>query len=343
MESEKIHIILAYPNDNYDSRITKSIEICKKFPWIECHYLEKGESYEKLQKFSDKNLFEIAILPNHLGGILENMLPFYPNLKWVQAMGTGIDKLLECPDFIKRKDVVLTNLRSVSNCLLSEFAIFGCLYFCKNTRYYLDLMEKKEWVPKDYFGIETLEKKTALIIGAGSIGTAIAKKCKLAFNMKVLGIKREVSLEKTEYFDKIFVLEEMKNLISEADFVFNCLPTLKGVGKLYNEEIFKLMKKTAIFINIARGVIVDENALYKALKEDWIRGAALDVFEKEPLDKNHVFYNDDKVKEKVLISCHSMDKGPQYEEMMCYLLEQNLINYKEGKSLNGIINKYLGY
>ena len=343
MENKKIHIILAYPNDNYDSRITKSIEICKKYPWIEFHCLEKGEPFEKLKDVANKDLYEVAILPNQIGGILEHILPHYPNLKWVQAMGTGIDKLLECPNFIKTKEIVLTNLRSVSNVLLSEFAIFGCLFFSKNARYYLDLMEKKEWVPKDYFAIESLENKTALIVGAGSIGTAIAKKCKLGFNMKVLGIKREVSLEKTEFFDKIFSLEKLKDLVSEADFVFNCLPTLKGVGKLYNEAIFKAMKKTSIFINIARGVIVDEEALSKALKEDWIRGAAIDVVEKEPLDKNHIFYNDAKVKEKIFMSCHSMDKGPQYEEMMCHLLEQNLINYKEGKALTGVINKEFGY
>lgn len=343
MEKQKIHIILAFPNDNYDNRITQSIEICKKFPWIECHYLEKGESYEKLRDFPNKNLFEVAILPNQVGGILENILPYFPNLKWVQAMGTGIDKILECPNFIERNDILLTNLRSVSNVLLSEFAIFGCLYFCKNTKYYLDLMEKKKWVPKDYFAIESLEKKTALIVGAGSIGTAIAKKCKLGFNMSVIGIKRNVSKEKSEFIDSIYPLEDLNKLVGEADFVFNALPTLKLFGKLYTEEVFKLMKKTAIFINVARGVIVDEIALCKALKEEWIRGAALDVFDKEPLDENHPFYTDSKVKDKILITCHSMDKSPQYEEMMNHLLEQNLLNYKKGKDLNGIINKEVGY
>lgn len=343
MESKKIHVILAYPNDNYDNRITKAIEICQKHPWIECHWLEKGLPNEKLRDFPNRDLIEVAILPNQVGGILEHILPFFPNLKWVQALGTGIDKLLECPKFIERKDVVLTNLRSVSNVLLSEFAIFGCLYFSKNTPYYLNLMEKKEWVPKDFFANDCLEEKTALIVGAGSIGCTIAKKCKLAFNMKVLAIKRSATNEKSEFIDKIFTLEELKNVVPEADFVFNCLPTLKGIGKLYTEDIFKAMKKNAVFVNVARGVVVDENALCKALREDWIKGAALDVFEKEPIDKTHPFYNDSKVKEKVFVSCHSMDKGPQYEEMMCRLLEQNLVSYKEGKPLNGIINKEFGY
>lgn len=343
MENKKTYIILAYPNDCFDNRITKAIEICQKHPWIECHFLDNQLPYEKLKEFPNKDLYEVAILPNQIGGILENILPYFPNLKWVQAMGTGIDKLLGCPNFIERKDVILTNLRSVSNVLLSEFAIFGCLYFSKNTRYYLDLMEKKEWVPLDFFENGCLENKTALIVGVGSIGTAIAKKCKLAFNMKVLGIKRNISSDKHDFIDKMYPLEEIKDIVSDADFIFNCLPTVKGMGKLYTEDIFKAMKKNAVFVNVARGVVVDEQALCKALKEDWIKGAALDVFEKEPLDKNHSFYNDAKVKEKVFVSCHSMDKGPQYIEMMCHFLEQNLLNYKEGKLLNGIIIKELGY
>ena len=103
------------------------------------------------------------------------------------------------------------------------------------------------------------------------------------------------------------------------------------------------MKKNTVFVNVGRGDVVDEIALCKALREDWILGAALDVFEKEPIDKNHEFYNDEKVKEKVFISCHSMDRGTQYSEIICDLLEENLIKYKQGKSLNGIIDKELGY
>lgn len=342
MEEKKIHVLLAYPNNIDDKRITKSVEICKKFPWIEFYCLPHDESYQKLHDLPDKELYEVAILPNQVSGILENIFPYFPNLSWVQAVGTGVEKILTCPNFKENKKIVLTNLKSASDPFLSEFAIFGCLYFAKNAGFFHDLKQEKKWCPKDYFSIECIENKIVLIVGVGSIGTEIARKCKYGFNMKVYGIKRDIS-KKPDYVDEIYELDNLKDIVSKADFVINCLPNLSNIGKIYTEDIFKCMKKSAVFINVGRGVIVDEPSLCKALKENWIRGAALDVCEKEPIDSSHPFYSDSQVKEKVFLTCHSIDRGPLYIEKAGQILEENLLNYKEGKSLSGIVNKELGY
>lgn len=113
-------------------------------------------------------------------------------------------------------------------------------------------------------------------------------------------------------------------------------------GKLYDLDFFKKMKKTAIFVNTGRGSVVDQMALALALREGWILGAGLDVVEKEPMEEGDELYGEE-VRDKLLLTCHSMDKSEDFMLKLEELVRENLKRFINGETMKGIVNKKLGY
>jgi len=126
-----------------------------------------------------------------------------------------------------------------------------------------------------------LEGKTLGIIGAGRVGSTLARKCRAAFDMKVLAYDPYISSEKAREIG-VSLCENLQELLARSDFVSVHVPLTPQTKGLIGEKELKLMKKSAFLINVARGGVVDEEALYKALKEKWIAGAATDVYSEEP-------------------------------------------------------------
>ncbi len=139
---------------------------------------------------------------------------------------------------------------------------------------------------REEFAASDLEGKTLGIVGVGKVGSTLAKKCKAAFNMKVLSYDPYLSPEKAKEME-VSLSDSLPELLKESDFVSIHVPLTKETTDLIGEEELKLMKSTAFLINVGRGRIVDEKALAKALKEKWIAGAASDVFSQEPPDPDN--------------------------------------------------------
>jgi len=139
----------------------------------------------------------------------------------------------------------------------------------------------ENFVIREEFAASDLDGKTLGIVGAGRVGSTLAKKCKAAFNMKVLAYDPYLSLEKAKEIG-ISLSDSLPELLEESDFVSIHVPLTKETRDLIGEKELKFMKPTAFLINVARGRIVNEKALAKALKERWIAGAASDVFSQEP-------------------------------------------------------------
>ena len=139
---------------------------------------------------------------------------------------------------------------------------------------------------REEFAASDLEGKTLGIVGAGRIGSTLAKKCKAAFNMKVLAYDPYLSPEKAKEME-VSLGDSLPELLKESDFVSIHVPLTKDTRDLIGEKELKFMKRTAFLINVGRGRIVDEKALAKALKEEWIAGAATDVFSQEPPDPDN--------------------------------------------------------
>jgi len=174
--------------------------------------------------------------------------------------------------------------------------------------------------------------KTIGIVGLGRIGSAVAKRA-LAFNMKVLyyDVIRQPGLEKELGIDYV----ELETLLKQADFVTVHVPLLPQTHHLISEKELKMMKRMACLVNTSRGPVVDEKALYKALKEGWIWGAGLDVWEKEPVEMDNPLLKLD----NVVIAPHIASASIETRTRMAVMAAENLISILEGKVPPNLVNK----
>src|SRR6266566_213257 len=197
------------------------------------------------------------------------------SLKWVQALGTGVDGIADQPGL--RQDVVLTNMHGFHGGPVSEAALLAMLALARNLPRSLRQQAGRKW---DRFPVKVLKGKTVGIFGVGAIAAELAPKCK-AFGMKVAGIssvKRQVP-----GIDAMVGRDELERAVKELDFLVILTPYTAETKNIVDAKIFGAMKPSAFLVNLARGGVVDEDALVDALKSGKIAGAALDVFATEPL------------------------------------------------------------
>lgn len=192
----------------------------------------------------------------------------------------------------------------------------------------------------EQFDIAMISGQTLGIIGYGSIGRAIAARAR-ALEMKVLGLRRRAFYPPQESvgIDRIYRPEERLEMLSQSDYVVVTAPLTEQTRGLIGDAEFAVMKKSAVVINVGRGPTIDEQAMIRALSENRIRGAALDVFDQEPLPQGHPFYS----LENVLLSPHCADHTPDWlDNAMEFFLAQ-LERFKRGETLLNIVDKRLGY
>jgi phosphoglycerate dehydrogenase-like enzyme len=182
--------------------------------------------------------------------------------------------------------------------------------------------------------------RTLGIVGYGSIGRAIAARAR-ALDMNVLALRRRVSSQTSQdpLVEQVYPSEQRLQMLSRCDYVAVTLPLTEQTRGLVGEAEFAAMKKDAVIINVGRGPVIDEVAMIKALSENRIRGAALDVFDQEPLPKGHFLYK----LENVLLSPHCADHTPDWlENSMRFFLTQ-LERFRRGETLLNIVDKTQGY
>lgn len=204
-----------------------------------------------------------SIAPSVLG----DQVQVNPNLKWVHSLSAGIDGYCGNPHF-KASTIPLTNAKGAYSAVLGEFIALGVLFHTKHVERFMQRKVEKKW---EIEPMELVSRKHIAFIGYGDIGGACAKICKLGFDMKVTGLKRNpesVSDEHRSYCDEVVGNDQYERVISEADFVCGILPKVPGVtDDFFNEETtFSKMKESAVFMNIGRGTTVNEDDLCKALK-----------------------------------------------------------------------------
>ena len=346
MENKLKVLIAPYANKNY-WLVDKAIEFLKndKRLCVSVIPQEELKTPENIPFLSNNNEFEVLVVTNGDAHVTDHVIKQIKGLKWVQVLGTGVEKLLKF-DSVLNKDITLTNLKSVSAIELAEFAMLGVLYFMKKIPLFNELKDKKEWMPVQDTPFDLhLYNKKAVVIGLGEIGSEIARKCHYGFSMNVIGVKRNpatVCANMNVCCKEIVKPDNLKETVKDADFVFAALPFNK-TGYVVTEEVLMNMKKGSIFVNVGRGTTVDEKGLIKALKADIIRAAALDVFEVEPLPKDSPFYTDPSLKDRVLNTCHKMDQGIINLQVTYDFLSKNIELYLSDKQLENIVDKEKGY
>jgi D-2-hydroxyacid dehydrogenase (NADP+) len=253
-------------------------------------------------------------------------------LRWVQTKGAGVDGLL-FPEFIE-SNVALTSASGIHGIQISEMIIAMMLVLTKQMHKFMRYKFEAKWQPHTP---DELAGKIVGILGLGSIGSETAKKTK-CLGMKIIALKKHPT-KKPYYVDEILGSEGLDRLLRQSDFVVLTLPLTDETYHMIGEEQFRSMKPTAYVINMGRGALIDTNALLKALKEGWIAGAGLDVFENEPLPVDSELWKLD----NVVITPHVAGSSPYYDERAVEIFCDNLKRYIEGKPLRKDVDKKAGY
>jgi phosphoglycerate dehydrogenase-like enzyme len=221
---------------------------------------------------------------------------------------------------------------------LAEFVAMAMLQHAKNLDRLRRDKAEKMWCPSH---TDTLENKTLCIVGMGNIGRAVAERVR-PFGTRVLGVKRTVRDEDPawDYSDALYNTDRLHDALGEADYVAVTLPGTPKTRHLIDADAIAAMKPGAYFANVGRGSVVDEGAIVEALRSRHLSGAALDVFEVEPLPQESPLWELD----NVIISPHSTDNLPELtNKLQTDLFCENLRRYLEGEPLANVLDKELLY
>jgi D-2-hydroxyacid dehydrogenase (NADP+) len=261
----RVLILLTLPKDVRDYYAAK---LAQKFPELT---IDVVDHHSKAPPFMAAADVLITFGPM----MKDEVLRHSPKLKWVQALGTGVDGIIDMPSL--GQDVVITTIRGIHGEPVSEAAIMAMLALARrlpDSVRYQDQRSWTRWPPR------LIDRKTVGIFGIGLIAEALAPRCK-ALGMTVVGFsstQREVA-----GFDRMYLRSEIIARAGELDFLVLLVPYAEDTRRLIDARVFAAMKPTGYFVNLARGGIVDEDALRQALEAGQIAGAALDVFQEEPL------------------------------------------------------------
>ena len=263
----------------------------------------------------------------------KNLLSRSPRLKWIQTMSAGVDRL---PEDIMKSPVRIANASGLHGTPMAEVVLQMMLMFAKDAPSCFQMKAKKEF--KRYTPM-LLKGQTAGVLGLGAVGKEIARLCQ-ACGMAVLGIRRS-SREGEAYsnVDRVYSREQLSQFLAASDFVIIAMPLTRETKGMIGEKELRSMKPTAYLINVARGAIVDEAALIRALEEKWIAGAGLDVFVDEPLPPESRFYE----LPKVIFSPHISGEMPDYERRATEVFCENLQRYLQGEPFRHEVDKLKGY
>ncbi len=277
---------------------------------------------------------------------IREALPNLPNLRWTQSIWAGVEPLL---DVSLRRDYILTNARGVFGELMSEF-VFGYLLLHEKKMFErYRAQQSRKWEDSDG---SMLRGKTLGLLGVGSIGAHLAGTAK-HFGMITRGFTRES--ETSKHVDKYYHPstlphpnplpyrahvpkgERILAFATGLDYLVCVLPKTSGTNKIVDANLLNALPPHAIFINVGRGNAVDESALIEALNQNKIAGAVLDVFEQEPLPKDHPFWETP----NLLLTFHTA--AISHPEDIVKLFMENYLLYTKGKPLKYQVDFERGY
>lgn len=287
-----------------------------------------GSREQAARAFEDA---EVALLWDHGRELLEAAWPSATRLRWVQASSAGVDEVL-FPGLVE-SDVELTNARGIFDESIAECVVGLLLAVVVDLPGILDRQRVRLWEHR-YTG--RLAGSSLLVLGAGSIGRAIGAKAK-ALGMRASAVAR--TAREDDVFGEVAGVGSLHEVLGGADYVVNALPLTSETRRLLGADEFALMRPTARFVNVGRGGTVDESALVAALREGRIAGAALDVFEQEPLPADSPLWG----MPNVLVLPHMSGDFEGYEAALVELFLDNFDRFLRGAPLHNRVDKRLGY
>ena len=254
------------------------------------------------------------------------------SLKWIHWGGAGVNSAL-FPE-LANSSVALTNSRGIFDAAMSEYVLGMILIMAKQLDKVLQSQQENHW---QYRLSESIAGKNALVVGAGSIGRAIGRRLK-ANQMNIRAIGRSARSVDDD-FEEYLGTSDLHSELPWADYVILVTPLTSETYGLFGQPAFAQMKNSARFINVGRGPCVDESAMIEALKNNKIAGAALDVFETEPLPADNPLWS----LPNVMVTPHVSGDFKGFKEAMVNQFLRNYKRYKNNDQLINIVNKQRGY
>jgi phosphoglycerate dehydrogenase-like enzyme len=254
------------------------------------------------------------------------------SLRWLHYSGAGIDHLL-FPALVESR-VALTNSRDLYSDAIAEHALALLLALAKRLPEALIDQAQRRWEHRES---ELLDGKLLGIVGLGSIGRALARRAR-ALGMRVWGLRRRPG-PPGRVVERVLGAAELDCLLAAADWVVVAVPLTAETRGMIGAEQLRRMKPSAGLVNVARGEVVDERALARALREGWLRAAASDVFEEEPLPPTSPLYD----LPNMLISPHMAPNAAGWRDRTVGLFLENFARYGDGRRLRNVVDKRRGY
>lgn len=304
-------------------------KLTEAFPHLQIESVARNSALaDALERYQPEVMFSVNIssdAPFPRDAVLE-----CSSLKWVCVGGSGTDHIGPWD----AAQLSVSNSAGVASQMMAEYALGSFIHFNIDVPGLMKDQAARYWDRSRT--VVSLDGKTILIVGLGSTGRALAKLAK-AFGMTVIGTRARV--QNTPNCDEVHGPDSLPQLWPRADYVAVCTPRLPSTKGLVNSASFDLMKPGAVLANVARGGVVDEAALIKALESGHLRGAAMDVFSTEPLTDNDPIWN----APNMLISPHCSAVHSGWEDASVDRFAANLERYLSGEALLNVVDPDRGY
>ena len=277
---------------------------------------------------------DVILNGSHNGDLLHAVFPCARRVKWIHVLAAGVDKIV-FPELVQ-SPAPLTNGRGVFKDSLAEFSIASILFFAKDLRRLVSSQEAGRW---EQFDVVQARGQVLGVVGYGEIGRETARLAR-ALGMKVAAVRRRAGLSASDpTLERVYPPEGLREMLGVSDYVVVSTPLTPETRGLIGGAELRAMKSSAVIINVGRGPVVVESALIAALTERRIRGAALDVFDVEPLPAGHPFYKLD----NVLLSPHSADHVAGWADSAMNQFIENFERFRNGQPLENLVDKKAGY
>jgi phosphoglycerate dehydrogenase-like enzyme len=257
--------------------------------------------------------------------------PLATRVRWMHVLSAGVEKALS--PAIVASPVPMTNGRDLFSRPLAEWVIGSMVYFAYDFPRLMRNQQAHKWEP---FDRTPLAGQTLGIVGMGGIGRALAARIR-PFEMRILTTRRVPTPD--PLVDATYPPGKINEMLAQSDFVAAAAPLTKDTQGMIGAAQFAAMKPSAVIINVGRGPVIDEAAMLDALKSKKIHGAAIDVFDNEPLAAGHPFWD----LENMLISPHTADRTKTLRDDAVDFFVENFDRFRKGEPLKNVVNKHAGY
>ncbi len=272
-----------------------------------------------------------------IGNLTQEELAQAKALRWLQIPWSGVNAYSAMAQF--PQNVTLTNTTGAFGKVIAEHVIGSMLVFCRTFLPYFRNQQQSLW--RDAGAQKTLEGKTALILGAGDIGTQTAKRLR-AFEMQIIGVRRTAGAC-PDCYDEMHTLEDLDALLPRADFIVCALPDTPLTRGLFDEARLLRCKRDAVLVNVGRGSLIVSDDLARVMRSGHLWGASLDVTDPEPLPPDHPLWQLDNVLITPHVAGASFGKLAETEDKISDLIAENLRRWLDGRPLANVVDLSVGY